>query len=139
LRRLLRMGRSGRGNGIGDAQNAAAAACITADCEKGRLRTQDRHEAKGISEIRSAYELACLCGMCRCELLLTIDHRLLAWDVEGRDGADLLAHAGGKMNEISRRGNGGRNDCVEWTAHSPHRSVDFYSKLFATLPSLGWL
>ena len=49
---------------------------------QGRLCTQDRHKANGVSDVRTARKCACLCGM-RCgEQLLTFDHRLLAGNVE---------------------------------------------------------
>src|SRR5680860_909012 len=45
LRRLRRVGISRGRNGVGNAEHAAAASSVTADCDEGGLRTQDRHEA----------------------------------------------------------------------------------------------
>lgn len=136
LCRFLRVGWSGRGSGVGDAENATAAACVTADCKKGRLRTQNRHKAKGIGEIRSTCECACLGGMCRCKLLLTVDHRLLAGDVKGRHRADLLSNGSREVDQFGRRGCRRRMDGVEWHADLLEDFSDGCLCLFLSLPSL---
>src|SRR5688500_19008415 len=56
---------------------------VTAHCDEGGLRTEDRHVSERISHVGTARERACLCGVRRGELLLTFDHRLLAGNVKG--------------------------------------------------------
>ena len=92
LRSLPRVVVSGSGHGESDTQHAATTARITSDCDEGRLRTQDRHKADGVSDIRSARKCACLCGMRGGELLLTLAHRLLTGNAQRGDAADLLAN-----------------------------------------------
>jgi hypothetical protein len=86
------------------AQLCVAATAIAADGKQRGLCTHSRHEANGVSEIRAVRKRACLCGVCRCELLLTVDDCLLGRDVESRNGANLLADGSWKMNQVSGRG-----------------------------------
>ena len=52
-----------RADRIADAQHTSATACVTAHRDGGGLRTQDRHEADGVSIERPVRKRACLCGM----------------------------------------------------------------------------
>jgi len=121
---------------VSDTQHASTAACITADCEKGRLFTQDRHEANGVSDVRSARKRACLCGMCCCELLLTCDHRLLGRDAQRRNASDLLSYARWQVNELSRRETLLQPQCVDGAARLLHCVGDVCQRLLASLPLL---
>ena len=85
---------------IRHAELRVAATAISSDHNEGRLRTQDRHEANGVSDVRTVRKRACLCGMRLSELLLTRDHRLFGRNAERGYGANLVAHGRRKVNEI---------------------------------------
>jgi hypothetical protein len=93
-----------------------AAACITAHHEQRGLRTEDRHEANGVSNERAARKRACLCGMRSSELLLTCNHRLLTGNAQRRNSSDALSLRSGEMQQLFRSDALLQMQCLDRTA-----------------------
>jgi hypothetical protein len=85
---------------IGDSQLRQPISRVPSHHQNRRLRTQDRHEANGVSDVRAVRKRACRCGMRGGEQLLTRNDRLLAGDVQRRNGADALSLCGGEMKQL---------------------------------------
>ena len=82
---------------VRDTELRVIATLVTSHRQEGRLRTQDRHEANGVSNVRTVRKRACLCGVCRGEQLLTLNDRSLARQVNTSNGAKSFAFSGGEM------------------------------------------
>ena len=117
---------------VRDTEHAAAAACVTAYSNEGRLCTQDRHEAERVSKIGTSRKRACLCGMRDGEPLLTVNDGALAGNVNVRDGAHTITFCSGQVQHVC---GGGLWCCLygsEWDAMLLEYLVDCYSRLLAS-------
>jgi hypothetical protein len=85
---------------ICDAELRVTATAITADCNEGGLRTQDRHEANGVSNVRAIRKRACLCGVVASSCLHSM---IVRSQGQRRNGADALALSGREMQHVGRR------------------------------------
>ena len=94
-----------------NAELAMTAATVTTHGEEGRLRTQDRHVAERVSDVRAFRERACLCGVCGSVPLETHTHRSFGRQQERPNGASSCTLGGGEVNDLRRRDGDRSNDC----------------------------
>jgi len=75
--------------------------------------------------------------MRRSELLLTLNHRLFAGNVQRRDSADTLAFCSGEMQQLFGSGALLQLQCLEWAASLLLRLCNSGPKLLPSLSFLG--
>jgi hypothetical protein len=121
---------------VSDTQLRQAVARVATHHQQRRLRTQDRHIANGVSNVRAVRKCACLCGMRRGEQLLTCNDLLLAGDVQRGNSPDALAFCRRQVQQLFRSDALLQLQCFHRAADLFQCSSDSLVRLLASLPLL---
>lgn len=130
-----------------NAELTMASATVATHGEEGRLRTQDGHVAKWVSDVRPLRERAGLCGVRGGIPLETLSHRSFGWQQEGTNRPSTLTLGRREVNNLrgcdrdrSSDGREGAADILEHFLHcctSLRASLPFLRGLEGLVRSLG--